>query len=118
MINGLTVSTPEISYSKRGYNIRTFAEAEGCEINLHHTFAGEINAWQEYDAAIRILIYSGHQHILLFDGRSDSPTYGALQELWGGMRKPLLLDIPIGVIIGWKSIEAGDSLLQIQQGAS
>lgn len=118
MINGLTVSTPEISFSRQGFNIRPFTELEGCTINLQHTFSGEINAWLEYDASIRILVYSGHQQFLIFDGRRKSSTYGAMQELWSGIRKPLLLDIPSGVIIGWRSIEAGDILLQLPESAS
>lgn len=118
MIKDLNLSTPDISFSREGLMISSFANTEGYDIHIRHTFSGVTQAWQEYDKPIQLLIYNGHRQIILFDGRSDSSTFGAMQELWAGTRNPLVIDIPAGVVFGWQSIEAGDSLLQIPQGAA
>ena len=47
--------------------------------------------------ADRYMISSGDIRVALFDGREDSPTAGAIVELYFGERNPGLLRIPTGV---------------------
>jgi dTDP-4-dehydrorhamnose 3,5-epimerase len=59
---------------------------------------GRIKGWGMHEhQADRYMISSGDIRVALFDGREDSPTAGAIVELYFGGRNPGLLRIPTGV---------------------
>lgn len=49
-------------------------------------------------------VVAGMAKVALYDGRNDSPTKGAVMEIFMGERNPLLLIIPPGVMHGFKAI--------------
>ncbi|MCP4229852.1 MAG: dTDP-4-dehydrorhamnose 3,5-epimerase [bacterium] len=49
-------------------------------------------------------VVAGMAKVALYDGRDDSPTQGAVLEIFMGERNPLLLVIPPGVMHGFKAV--------------
>ncbi len=54
---------------------------------------------------------SGLVHIVCYDGRRDSPTYGRVNEFSLSDRNPGLLVIPADVYHGWKNIGVTESIV-------
>lgn len=59
---------------------------------------GRIKGWGMHKLqADRYCIWSGSLRVVLYDGRTESPTFGRYQELWFTDQTPGLLRIPPGV---------------------
>jgi dTDP-4-dehydrorhamnose 3,5-epimerase len=73
---------------------------------------GRIKGWGMHDhQSDRYVITTGNVRVVLFDGRADSPTAGALAQLQFGERNPGLVLIPPGV---WHADQNwGDTIVRI-----
>lgn len=64
---------------------------------------GKISAWHSHATTIdRIFVNQGTMKIVLYDARTDSPTYGQINEFRFGMTRPTLILIPPKV---WHGIQ-------------
>jgi dTDP-4-dehydrorhamnose 3,5-epimerase len=69
---------------------------------------GQITGWHAHAATTdRLFVVSGHLHIVLYDGRRPSSTYGHLNHWRVGSTRRALLCVPPGVWHGVRN-ETGD----------
>jgi len=74
------------------------------QVNLTSTFPGRVRAWGIHRFTIdRLFAATGSLCIVCYDGRPDSPTFGAVNEFMLGERNQGLVVIPPGVFHGWKN---------------
>ena len=81
------------------------AEFPVVQVNLTVTFPGRIRAWGIHRFTIdRLFAATGSLCIVCYDGRRESPTFGAVNEFMLGERNQGLVVIPPGVFHGWKNV--------------
>jgi dTDP-4-dehydrorhamnose 3,5-epimerase len=69
------------------------------------TYPGVVKAWHYHKIQTdHFYVVKGVVKIALYDGRKDSPTYGAVNELYLGEYCPGLLRIPPGILHGWMCV--------------
>ena len=67
-------------------------------------------AWPERSTD-RLFVVSGLVSIVVFDGRTTSPTFGAINEFKVSERNPALLVIPPNLYHGWKNIGTTEAFI-------
>jgi dTDP-4-dehydrorhamnose 3,5-epimerase len=75
------------------------------QVYITCVYPGIVKAWhyheKQRDAFIGI---AGMAKIVLWDGRKDSPTCGAVNEFFTGVERPLLVTIPPFVMHGFTAV--------------
>lgn len=75
-------------------------------------FPGAIGAWSCHSKSIdRLFVNQGHLKLVLYDGRDNSATHGALMELFVGDARPTFLVVPTGVWHGLQNLGSTDALM-------
>ena len=86
---------------------RSWAEIadEIVQVHITTTQPGRIRAWGLHRASTdRLFVVTGLVSLVVFDGRTGSPTQGVLNEFKVSERNPGLLVIPPNLYHGWKNI--------------
>ena len=66
---------------------------------------GEVSAWHVHRVTMdRLFVNLGAVRIVLYDARSDSPTFGLVNEYRFGLHRPALLVIPAGIWHGLQNL--------------
>ena len=87
------------------------------EIYFSCAWPGVIKAWHVHQSmTINNAVISGRAKLAMYDLRPDSPTQGALQEVFFGEDNYVLVQIPPGVANGYKAY--GDKLVILANCAS
>jgi dTDP-4-dehydrorhamnose 3,5-epimerase len=82
------------------------------QVHLTTTYPGRVRAWGLHERSTdRLFLVKGLVSIVVFDGRRDSPTFGALNEFKVSERSPALLIIPPNLYHGWKNIGVDESFI-------
>lgn len=75
-------------------------------------FPGAIGAWSCHTRTVdRLFVNQGHLKAVLYDGRENSSTYGAINEIHLGDARPALVIVPIGVWHGLQNLGSSDVLV-------
>jgi dTDP-4-dehydrorhamnose 3,5-epimerase len=83
-----------------------------CQVHMTTTLPGRTRAWGLHRRTTdRLFVASGLVHIACWDGRTDSSTFGRLNEFTFSERNPGLLVIPPNVYHGWKNIGSTEAIV-------
>ena len=82
------------------------------QVHVTSTQPGRIRAWGLHERSTdRLSVVSGLVSIVVYDGRLDSPTFGALNEFKVSERNPGLLVVAPGLYHGWKNIGTAEAFI-------
>jgi len=82
------------------------------QVYLTTTYPGVVKAWHCHARQDdHVCCIRGAIKLALYDDRPDAPTLGALQELFLGEARPLLVRIPRGVWHGWKGVGTDEAFM-------
>lgn len=82
------------------------------EIYFSVVYPGAIKGWHLHkQMTLNYAVVSGMIKLVLHDARPDSPTKGAVQELFVGDANYVLVRIPPGVWNGFKGIGVGPAIV-------
>jgi dTDP-4-dehydrorhamnose 3,5-epimerase len=82
------------------------------QIYVSLNYPGVIRAWHYHKKQDDFwAVVKGMVKVVLYDMREGSPTHGQVQEVFLGEQNPVLLQIPVGVTHGYKTIGVEPSLL-------
>ena len=82
------------------------------EIYFSTAYPGVIKGWHEHTKQVQnYAIIQGMIKLVLYDNRSDSPTYKELMEIFTGEDNYQLIRIPTGVINGYKAIGTNTAIV-------
>lgn len=82
------------------------------QVHVTTTQPGRIRAWGLHQRSTdRLFVVSGLVSIVVYDGRRDSATFGALNEFKVSERNPSLLVIPPNLYHGWKNIGTAEAFI-------
>jgi len=94
---------------------RTSWEALGdpiVQVHITTTFPGRVRAWGLHPLGTdRLFVVSGLVKLAVFDGRSDSPTFGRHCEFVVSEKNPGLLIVPPRLYHGWKNIGTAEAVI-------
>lgn len=81
------------------------------EVYFKRLYQGVVNGWHIHETLVlNYICLVGMMKLVLYDAREDSPTKGALKELFIGEDNYALVHIPAGVANGVKGVSAPWSL--------
>lgn len=110
MINGVKIILLKKIMDERGmvlHMIRNDSEYFKVfgEIYFSFIFPGAIKAWHLHkEMTLNYAVVAGNIKLVLYDARTDSPTYKELQEIFVGQDNYCLISIPPGVVNGFKAV--------------
>jgi dTDP-4-dehydrorhamnose 3,5-epimerase len=82
------------------------------QVHVTTTLSGRIRAWGLHQFSTdRLFVVSGLVTIVVFDGRSGSPTHGLVNALTVSDKNPGLLLIPPNIYHGWKNIGTSEAII-------
>ena len=82
------------------------------QVHVTTTQPGRIRAWGLHQRSIdRLFVVSGLVSVVVYDGRRDSASFGALNEFKVSDRNPGLLVIGAGLYHGWKNLGTTEAFL-------
>ena len=75
------------------------------QVYLTTVYPGVVKAWHYHKLQSDFFTcVRGMVKVALYDAREDSPTHGAVNELFVGDYNPSIVSIPPGVYHGWKCV--------------
>jgi dTDP-4-dehydrorhamnose 3,5-epimerase len=82
------------------------------QVHVTTTLSGRIRAWGLHQFSTDLLfVVSGLVTIVVFDGRSGSPSRGLVNALTVSDKNPGLLLIPPNIYHGWKNIGTSEAVI-------
>jgi len=116
MIHGVRTKTLEVNMDDRGYLIEIIRNDEEffngfgqCYITA--CFPGVVKAWHMHEKQEdNIVAITGNIKLVLFDARTESPSFSEINEFFTGERIPIVVKIPAGVYHGFTSL-AGETAI-------
>ncbi len=87
-------------------------DAPVVQVYMTTTLPGRIRAWGLHrQSRDRLFVARGLLKIVCYDGRTDSPTYGAVNEFTVSDRSPALIAVPPNLYHGWKNIGTEEAIV-------
>lgn len=117
MIVGVTTRKLRLMPDERGYLMELLrSDWEEFErfgqVYLTAVYPGVVKGWHYHKKQTdHFICVQGMAKVVLYDGRSDSPTFGEVNEFFMGSLNPILLKIPAGVMHGFKGISQEMTLI-------
>ena len=82
------------------------------QVHMTTTFPGRTRAWGLHrHSTDRLFVATGLVHIVCYDAREASPTYGSINHYTLSDRNPGLLVVPPNVYHGWKNIGVSEAVV-------
>lgn len=82
------------------------------QVYITTAYPGVVKGWhyhkKQYD---NFACVHGMMKVVLYDGREKSPTHGEVNEFFIGEHNPLLIQIPPGVMHGFKCISEHEAIV-------
>ena len=117
MIEGVKTKTLTVNMDDRGYLMEIIRNDE----EFYHGFGqcyvtacypGVVKAWHMHERQEdNIVAVKGSSKLVLFDGRTDSSTFGEIDEFFTGERKPMVVKIPQGIYHGFTSLAGKTAII-------
>ena len=117
MIDGVRVKQLKVNADERGRLMEILrcddAEFAGFgQVYMTTIYPGVVKAWHYHRKQIdNMTVVKGMMKLALYDDRPDSPTRGEVNEFFIGEHRPILVQIPKGVLHGIKGAGMEEAIL-------
>jgi len=82
------------------------------QVYMTTTYSGVVKAWHMHMLQTdNMCAVAGMFRLALYDARPDSPTQGVVQEIYMGIHRPLVVQIPPGVYHGWRCVSEHEGMV-------
>ncbi len=117
MIDGVVVKELKVIPDERGRLMEMLRADDDLFVKFGQAYLttgypGVVKAWhyhkKQWDNFTAV---HGMFKVVLYDGRTDSPTHGEVNEFFMGVHRPILLRIPPGVMHGFKCISDSEGII-------
>jgi dTDP-4-dehydrorhamnose 3,5-epimerase len=82
------------------------------QVHITTTLPGRTRAWGLHERSTdRLFVVKGLVSIVVYDGRTDSPTFRCINEFSVTERNPGLLVIPPNLYHGWKNVGTDEAFI-------
>ncbi len=110
MIDGVRTKELKIIPDERGWLMEMLRSddeifSEFGQVYVSAVYPGVVKGWHAHRRQTdNIVCVAGTIKLVLYDDRDGSPTRGRVEEFFIGERNPLLVQVPPGVLHGWKCV--------------
>jgi dTDP-4-dehydrorhamnose 3,5-epimerase len=117
MIDGVKVKSLKFIPDERGRVMEIFrADDENFkkfgQVYITTTYPGVVKAWHLHKKQTDVICcISGKLHMVLYDGRDESPTKGEVAEFDIGEQNPCYIIVPPYVYHGWKCVSEKEAMV-------
>ena len=122
LIEGVQMARGTLWPDDRGYFQELFRAQQGLAEGFASGGNLQVSAALSYPGTVKAIHYhlkqtdlwapvAGMLQVMLYDLRTDSPTFGRLNTIYAGILRPLQIRIPPGVGHGYKVLGAEQALL-------
>jgi dTDP-4-dehydrorhamnose 3,5-epimerase len=82
------------------------------QVYMTTAYPGVVKGWHYHRVQTdNMAVLKGMMKVVLYDGREKSGTKGAVMEIFAGEHNPVLIQIPPGVLHGFKCISETEALV-------
>jgi dTDP-4-dehydrorhamnose 3,5-epimerase len=82
------------------------------QVYMTTVYPGVVKAWHYHQKQTdNMTVVKGVLKLVLYDDRADSPTRGEVNEFFVSEHRPLMVQIPKGVLHGIKGVGSGEAIL-------
>lgn len=117
MIDGVAFFPLKAHVDERGYLMEILRESDPyfsrfAQVYVSKNYPGVIRAWHYHRKQTDLwCVVSGMVKAVMYDMRDGSPTKGVVQEVFLGDDNRVILQVPVGVAHGYKTVGQEPSLL-------
>lgn len=110
LIDGVQTKPLKLIPDERGWLMEVLRSDDECfeqfgQVYVSATYPGVVKAWHYHKVQVdAFACITGMVKLVLVDTRKGSPTEGAVNEFFLGVRNPMLVRVPNLVYHGWKNI--------------
>lgn len=81
------------------------------QVYVSTTYSGAVKGWHYHKVQTdTITCVKGMLKLVLYDKRENSKTKGELQEFYIGEHNPMFVQVPPGVVHGWKCVSEEEAI--------
>lgn len=117
MIDGVNVKKLKVIPDERG-RLMEMVRSDDPEflgfgqVYMTTCYEGVVKGWHYHKKQTDYMtVIRGMLKIVLYDSREDSPTFGEINEFFAGEYNPVRIQIPPGVLHGFKCISSGEAMV-------
>ncbi len=117
LIDGVKIKQLKVIPDERGKLMETLRSDDELfikfgQVYMTTAYPGVVKGWHyhKYQTDNFVCVH-GMMKVVLYDSREDSPTLGKVNEFFMGVHNPILLQIPAGVMHGFKCIAEYESIV-------
>ncbi|MBM3295986.1 MAG: dTDP-4-dehydrorhamnose 3,5-epimerase [Candidatus Aminicenantes bacterium] len=117
MIAGVKTKTLRVLPDERGRLMEILRRDDALfqefgQVYMTTTYPGVVKAWHLHKKqSDNICCLGGMIKLVLYDGRSESPTFSEINEFFLGVHSPLLVQVPADVYHGWKCVSPEEAMV-------
>jgi len=117
IINGVKVKQLKVVSDERGRVMEMLRNDDELFVKfgqVYYTTAypGIVKGWHYHEKQIdNFIVVKGMAKVVLYDRREDSLTLGEINEFFMGEHHPILIQIPAGVLHGFKCISETEAMV-------
>jgi dTDP-4-dehydrorhamnose 3,5-epimerase len=117
LIDGVRIKKLRVIPDERGRLMETLRDDDELFIKFGQVYVttvypGVVKGWHYHKKQIDTMVcIVGMIKLVLYDNREESPTKGRLNEMFIGIHNPLLVQIPAGVLHGFKCISESEAMV-------
>lgn len=117
MIEGIKVKKLKVIADERGRLMEGLRNDDDIfmkfgQMYVTSAYPGVVKGWHYHKKQVdNFVAVKGMFKTVLYDGRDNSPTKGEINEFFMGEHNPILLQIPVGVLHGFKCIGEEEAIM-------
>ncbi len=117
MIEGVKIKRLKVIPDERGRLMEILRRddelfVEFGQVYVTTTFPGVVKAWHRHEKQTdNIACVCGTIKMVLYDGRTSSPTHQEVNEFYLGVHNPVLVQVPAGVYHGWMGVSQEEAVI-------
>ena len=110
LIEGVDVKNLKVILDERGWLMEIFRNDDKLfskfgQVYISAVYPNVLKAWHSHTKLSgNFACIVGQMHIVLYDSRKESPTYGKINQFTVGEKNPKLIHIPRNIFYGFKCI--------------
>jgi len=117
LIEGVQVKRLKVIPDERGRLMEILRSDEPIfsrfgQIYMTTAYPGVVKGWHYHKVQDdHFAVVAGMLKLVLYDGREQSETHGAINEFFLGLHNPILVKVPAGVLHGFKAVSETEAIV-------
>jgi dTDP-4-dehydrorhamnose 3,5-epimerase len=117
LIQGVKIKSLRVIPDERGRLVEILRQDDALfekfgQVYMTTTYPGMVKAWHLHKKQTdNVTCIQGMIKLVLYDPRKDFSSYGKIHQLYLGIHRPLLVQIPPGIFHGWMCVSQEEAVM-------